>query len=972
MESRRVLIIFALLMLLVPARLYSQYDEMGNLITITEDNTSPLVYRLPNGLTVVLYSDRTQPQVTGMVAVLAGGKNDPPDATGLAHYMEHMLFKGTTKIGTTNWEAESVHINRIFELYDSLSATTDAAERKRIQQLINEESVQANKYAIPNELDRILKEMGSTGINAGTGPDYTVYFNTFPPHQIHRWLEVYSHRFITPVFRSFQAELEVVYEEKNMYSDMFFMNLFEEFNKNFFKVHPYGQQSLIGTIDHLKNPSLTRMKQFYDQWYVANNMALILTGDIDIDEVMPMIQETFGNLPSRDLPQRTEWVENPFDGREFIEVKMSPIKIGLLGFRIPPNGHPDKLVLEVASDILSNFNSTGLLDKLTIDNQLLQAMMQNVHYGDYGSGLLIFIPKIAGQSLKDAEELVLAELEKLRKGEFSDSLLESIKLNLYREKMMGIESTTSLAYYFLDAYASGAEFSEVFTEPYRVREINRDDIIRVANEYYGNDFLAFHSKMGFPKKEKIEKPGYEPLAKTEDEESQYYRMISEMPERDINHMFVEFDDDIQRYQTDHGFEMYRVENRHNDIFSLKIRYGIGEGRMPVLKYASQMMDLAGTEELSVDEFKLQMAMLGCTYIISSNDSYLTIELTGLEENLVPSLQLMDQLVQRPVLDQKKMSILTTGERASRKLERSEPDMIADALYEYVLYGDQSSYINRLTMREIKRLKADTLVAAFQRATHYAPEIHYVGRRSLDELASLFIETYRFPMDPRPSTGLYYRTPKVFLTNSVYSVHKKKALQSKVFFHATLDEFSPDNFALYTAFNTYFGGGFSGIVMQEIREYRSMAYSAGARLVQPPLMGHRIRLSGYVGTQSDKTNEAVDVFVDLVRRMPQKPERMDMIKRYVVSATVTSRPNFRYLSQSYVSWRHQGFDRDPSAILLDNIQRMSPYDLFDYQKINMVNTPLTIMMAGDMKRVDLKAIEKHGDVIRLKEKRLFSK
>lgn len=950
----------------------AQYDETGNLITITADNSSPLVYRLPNGLTVILYSDNTQPHVTGMVVALAGGKNDPPDATGLAHYMEHMLFKGTTKLGTTNWVNESKHIDRIFTLYDSLGMTKDPAERKRIQQLINEESLQANEYAIPNELDKILKEIGSTGINAGTGPDYTVYYNIFPRNQIERWLEIYSHRFMFPVFRSFQAELEVVYEEKNMYSDMFAFGLFEEFNKSFYKVHPYGQQPLVGTIDHLKNPSLTKMKQFYEQWYVANNMALIMTGDFDISEILPLIQQSFGALQTGPVPEKVTWVENPFNGREYVEKKLSPIKIGLLGYRIPPNGHPDKLLFEVVSGMLNNSNQTGLFDKLTLENKLLGAAAQNVHYGDYGTGMIIFVPKVAGQSLSQAEQLILDQIDRLRKGNFSDTLFESVKLNLYRDKVMALESSTNLAYAFLDAFASGTNPAEVWNWPQRVRDVSREDVIRAANQYFGDNFLAFHSKMGVPKKEKIEKPGYEPVVKKQDEESDYYRMINELPEREPEFRFVDFDSDIQKLLTDKGVNIYKVDNPKNDIFTLNVRYGIGEGRMPVLKYVSGMMNLSGAAGMSNDEFSLRMAMLGCTYHIWSDDSYLTISLTGLEENLEEALILLNQLVQSPNLEQSKLKTLYSGEKASRKMERKEPDMLADALYEYVLYGQNSSYLDRLTMKQLKKLKADTLVAAFKVAVGYAPDIHYAGRRSADEITELFVRAYTLPLEMKQSTAPFYRVPGVFLVNEVYVTPKKKAVQSKVFFHATLMDFNPGNIGLYNAFNTYFGGGFSGIVLQEIREYRSMAYAAGASLVQPPVNSQRVRFSGYVGTQADKTNEAVDVFVDLMRTMPQKPERMTMIKRYIVSAAATSRPGFRSLSQSYVAWKHKGFDRDPSSILLENVPALTPYDLFDLQKQYLANTPVTIIIAGNTKKFSLKDLEKHGKVHIIKEKKLFSK
>jgi len=262
------------------------------------------VYQLENGLTIILNEDHNLPQVFGSIMVRAGGKDDPKGATGMAHYQEHMLFKGTQELGTINWEAEKPHIDSIFRLYDRLGRETDPEVRKNIQKEINEESLKANEYAVPNEMFNLLRSMGGTGVNAGTGPDQTIYYNAFPPTQIEKWLDLYSHRFENPVFRSFQAELEVVYEEKNMYSDMFAFSMIENFNKNFYRNHPYGQQTLIGTVEDLKNPSLTRMYDFFTTWYVPNNMALILTGDFDKEIIKPIIEAKFGKWERKEIPQR--------------------------------------------------------------------------------------------------------------------------------------------------------------------------------------------------------------------------------------------------------------------------------------------------------------------------------------------------------------------------------------------------------------------------------------------------------------------------------------------------------------------------------------------------------------------------------------------------------------------------------------------------------------------------------------------
>ena len=222
--------------------------------------------------------------------------------------------------------------------------------------------------------------MGGTGINAFTSNEIIAYHNSFPGNQIDKWMEVYSHRFVNPVFRMFQSELETVYEEKNMYADDSFGTMFEFFMKNFYKKHPSGQQSVIGSVEHLKNPSLTKMTEYYNTYYVANNMALILSGDFDIKTVEPMIEEKFGNWRTGEIPAFPEIKENPFNGREQIKVRMTPIKAAILGFRTFPKGHEDEVIFDVMSEVASNSAGTGLFDKLRDDNKIMLAALMNNNY----------------------------------------------------------------------------------------------------------------------------------------------------------------------------------------------------------------------------------------------------------------------------------------------------------------------------------------------------------------------------------------------------------------------------------------------------------------------------------------------------------------------------------------------------------------------------------------------------------------
>ncbi|MEI7594318.1 MAG: insulinase family protein [Bacteroidota bacterium] len=938
--------------------------------SFAQKNVEIKQFKLDNGLTVILNEDHTRPEVFGLVAVKAGGKNDPKGATGMAHYQEHMLFKGTEEIGTTDWTKEKIHIDNIFKFYDDLGKTIDTAERRKIQMKINEESLNANKYAIPNEFDKIVKSMGGTEMNANTGADRTVYFNAFPPSQIEKWLDLYSHRFMSPVFRGFQSELEVVYEEKNLYSDMFQTQLIESFNKSFFKKHPYGQQTLVGTIDDLKNPSLTKMYEFFKTYYVANNMALVLVGDFDSDKIIPIIKEKFGRLKSGTIPKQEEYKEEDFKGRELVEVKLTPIKIGILGFRTPPNAATDEIAMQVCNRILSNGNQTGLLDKLSLDNKLLAAMILPIQYNDYGSTLVLMIPKIIGQSLEEAEKLVIDEFQKVRKGNFDDWMLEAMKKELYNEYQQKMESYENKAVMIGEAFGQNRNMDDFANFSSKLNKISKEDIVRVANAYYGDNYLAFFSKMGFPKKAKIDKPGYKPVISNTTAESKYVQYLKTVPSYNFTPRFVDFTKDMNEQTITSGHKLYYVNNPVNDIFSLDIKYGIGDFKMPSLKYASQLLNMSGVKDMDVTQFKSEFSKIGCTYNVSSDDSYVIVHLEGIEENLNQALTLVNKLIVEPKLDKSKLKLVIEGEKSDRKMEKSEPDNVADALFAYVKYNNKSEFIDRLTMKQIKSLNTDTLVADFVKSTKFEAQYHYVGTIGAEKANALIKEKLNPSSSVQKSESPIIKPIQEYNKNIIYLVNKKKAAQSKIYLfeNATIYDKSQEPFI--DAFNLYFGGDFSGLVLQEIREYRSLAYGAGARYSIPQKANQKTMFYGYVATQADKTIEALSVFDTLIRTMPQKVDRMDMIKTYLSESAISSEPNFRDLSQQILKWQLRGFDKDPVAEKIPVYNQMEFNQIYEFYKKNIQNQPMVISIVGDKSRINLNDLKKYGTIIEIKESALF--
>jgi zinc protease len=929
-------------------------------------------FTLDNGLTVWLNEDNSSPEIFGAVVVRAGGKNDPADATGIAHYFEHMMFKGTDRIGTIDWEAEKVYLDSISMLYDQLAITKDENERKAIQRHINRLSIQAANYAIPNETDFILQNIGSTGLNAYTSEEETVYFNLFPSNQVEKWLDIYAERFRNPVFRLFQSELETVYEEKNMYADDPFSTLFEKFMAQFFKKHPYGQQTILGTTEHLKNPRLSKMMEFFETYYVANNMALILSGNFNSEQVLPMIQEKFGKWPNKPIPSYPVYEETPFKGREEVNAKLTPIALGVMGFRAVPNTHPDNLSLQIGVQLLSNSGGTGFLDQLTNDNKMLMAQAQLLPYQDHGALIVFFAPKIIGQKLKSAEKLVLAEIERLKKGEFSEELLEGIKLGYRKSIEKQMETNRGRSMLMIQAFSQGKTWEDIMGLSARIDLISKDDVIKVANQYLTSNYLMFNSKMGFPKKDKIQKPDWEPVVpQNTEKKSEYAQKINAMPEVELKPRFVDFKRDLNISAMQNGVEFYYTVNPINTIFTLTINFKAGTAKNKKYEYASSYMNYVGTDKKSLAQLKAAMQSLGATVTFYSSENSTSIRMEGFDSKMEEALQLLAELLLNPQLSDKPIKKFIEENKANYKAIVRDPEAIGDALAEYAKYKDKSDNLDKLSEKEIKQLKAAELVALFKEIMGHEAEVHYVGtmpEKDVKQVISKYIPWSASPvkryfeeksLEPRSAPAVYiYNNPK--------------AIQSKIYLFCDGETANNRDRAMLRGFNEYFGAGMSSIVFQEIREFRSLGYAAYAYYQTATMSDQKGHLYSYLGTQNDKVTEGTAALYQLIVDMPQKPERMDVIRRGLVQGIHTQNPSFRNLSSTVSRWKLFGYKEDPRIEQMQIFETMSFEDILStYQKF-VKNKPVIITIAGDFKVIDKGALSKYGPITELKLKDFVKK
>ena len=938
-------------------------------------------YQLENGLTVYLWEDHDQPDVQGWTVTRAGSIDEPADATGLAHYLEHMLFKGTDRIAALNWEKEKPLYEQIIALYDTLALTTDAKAREAVQLRINEVSLKAAQYTAPDEFSNLIQGIGGEGLNAFTAYDVTCYMNSFPSYQMERWLTLYADRLTNPVFRSFQAELENVFEEYNMYLDDNSTHSRNFIFGHLYKGHAYARD-IIGYPEDLKNPKLRQLIDFYNTWYVPNNMALILVGDFDIETTKPLIEKTFGKLQYRDLPERTTYPTTEFAQDERYSAKLGYMPELYIAYNGVPVGNKDELLLDFLGEILSNSMQIGLLDELTLDNKLMYAGAVTDARRDQGRFLVVAVPYMDAEtqtytSLKETEKLVNDAIQQLVNGNISEELVEAVRQNFYQEFDRTMEYPEMKVQLLQNAFTYQQSIEELLKQKELVAAITMDDLKNAAKKYLGAPKKTFEIEEGTPKKDKLPKPKIKSLESPKGE-SAYCQYLESIPAGKLTPRFIDFSD-IDQDRFYEGVSVYCTPNVKNNIFSLRLKYGVGTYELPLLEYASALMNMSGikgTPGLKPAEFRAQLAKLGgkCSYAVSEDYFYVDIE--GNEAKLEEIISLVNLHMCLPNFESENDMLLNNikgQEYSARQVEQRNTDIVADAAFDYVRYGDNSPYIKRpALMEEVIQLTAAQLEGVFHQVQNYELEIHYAGALPALEVKNILYNKLSLNQHVRMSKSPVERPIVPITEDKIYFLPDASMQQAKVYILIDGKPYAAKDAVNYMAFNEYFGGGFSGLVMNEIREKRSMAYNAYGHFSRPAKQGQMTKFTGYVGTQSDKVIDAVGVYMSLLDSMPQYPETIENIRTILRQSILSNKPTFRTKSQRLTANMLMGYKVDPAMLQVRDIQRLTFDNILSFYQSHVQGKPMTILIMGDPKLIDQKQLKaKYGKITKLSKSRIFS-
>ncbi|MBQ7623561.1 MAG: insulinase family protein [Bacteroidales bacterium] len=931
---------------------------------------------LPNGLSVFVWEDPSQPAVYGEVAVRTGSVNDPAQYTGLAHYLEHVMFKGTTTIGALDWEKEKPVYEKIIEAYDRMADAPDQASKDAVSKEINALTVEAAQYGAYNEYSNLIESIGGTSLNAGTSYDYTVYYNKFPANQLSKWLMLACERFVNPVFRGFQMELETVYEEYNLYADRRDYQASRFLMEKIFAGTPYARD-VIGEAEHLKNPRLSRLIKFYSDWYVPSNMAVILCGNIDTRTALRMVNATFGRLPAGTTPERPAMNPTPISGRMHYTSRCSSMPSVAMCYKGVPQGHPDELPLQLCMSLLSNDNQTGLLDRQVVAGYLMGAQASGISFRGIGRNLVYAVPFYDNNqrrydSSRNVEKMVTKAVKQLAGGDIDLSVLESVKSAMSRDFDLAVETPEAVASYIRSIFIGEEDMQNFLDFHAKLKAVTPEDISRVAKTYLDDNFIVVYNEIGKPShQQSIKKPDFEPITPPAGVSSAYAQNFKQMHVLPIERKYADWSK-VEEKQINDYSKLYYTCSPDNDIFTLVLRYGANCRNFPKLRYAAELMNNAGIlATLEAPQLKRQYAMLGTTLRVAADRDYLYVYLTGHESSLRDACILLTRTLMMPALDDKQLDNVKGMEISSRYMRRQDVNTLGSALREYICYGDESYYRKEVSDRDVYDMTISELTGNMVNASKYAADIFYTGSMSFDNAYDILSTSLPLVEGETKSDSPIVRPMKEYTENTVFFLPSTEASQSQIYFYINAGDDNPSENVSRKAFNSYIGGGFNGLIMQEIREKNAMAYTATGGVSTLRLPGGKSWFSGYVGTQNDKALGAIDLYLSLLGDMPERPGTIDNIRDYLLQSAFTEQPDVRELGMSVARWKLEGYSADPAETDVPLIENLSFDDILSYYNTRIKGRPVVIGIVGDPKQITVEALSKYGKVIKLHDRQLFN-
>lgn len=939
--------------------------------TVKGDPTGTRIYTLDNGLRVYLSVNKETPRIHTYVAVKTGSRNDPAETTGLAHYLEHLMFKGTKQFGTTDAEKEAPLLKDIEERYEKYRTLTDPEQRKRAYHGIDSVSQLAAKYFIPNEYDKLMSSIGAEKTNAYTSNDVTCYTEDIPANEVDNWAKIQADRFQNMVIRGFHTELEAVYEEYNIGLTRDGNKEWEALSKLLMPTHPYGTQTTIGTQEHLKNPSIVNIKNYFNRYYVPNNVAICMAGDMDPEKVIATIDKYFGSWKRSDalsFPQFPK--QKPLTAPKDTTVMGPEAENIVLAWGFDGGQSLQSDTLDVIANILSN-GKAGLMDiNLSQKMKYLGGEAFAMSLAEYGLMGISASPK-EGQSLDEVKKLVLGEVENLKKGNFPDELLPAVINNMKLEYYHALEKNQDVADQFVDAFIKGREWQTVVGRLDRISKMTKAQIVAFANKYLNNNYALVYKRQGEDTtQKKIDKPQITPIPSNRDLQSDFVKEIIASKTTPIEPRFVDFNKDLVKTKTKKGLPVLYVPNKQSGLFTLSFRYDFGleaDKRLPI---AVDYLEYLGTNKLSPEQVKQRFYQLACDYSISAGTDNLNVTISGLNENMPKALWLVEHLLANAKVDKEAYMELVELVKKSRKDNRSNQNANFGALAAYGIYGPYNKVRNVMSNAELDKTNPQTLLNLLKGLRNYKHEVLYCGQSTPEALVKTIDEGHVIGKTlANVPQGKRY-TEMQTKENEVWMAPYEAKNIYMMLYNNSGKGWNVEQQPMVYLFNEYFGTGMNGIVFQELRETRGLAYNASARYTTPSRVGGTESLQANIISQNDKMMDCVKAFNSIIDEMPQSDKAFELAKQASMKRIATERTTKFGIINAYLQARRLGLDFDIKERIYNALPKITLKEMVEFEKQAMAKKPLRYLILGDEKNLDMKGLEKIGKIKKVTTQEIF--
>ena len=734
--------------------------------------------------------------------------------------------------------------------------------------------------------------------------------------------------------------------------------------------HPYGTQTVIGTIEHLKNPSITEIQKYFETFYRPNNVAICLSGDLDYDQTITWIDKYFGEWkPNQELSTWKSPTEKPATQSEEVNI-LGPEAEGVyVAYRLPGVGTSEYPKTVLVDYLLSN-SQAGLVDlNLRQAQRALSPWTYLSEDNDYSVQYFGAHP-IENQSLAELKDLLVSQIDLLGQGQFDDWLIQAVSNDFKKSRLSAYESNSERCGILVDVAANPAlSLSDYLQLPEQIGSYTKKDVMDFVHKHYKHYVVAYKRK-GERKTPKVDKPAITKVTLNKGKQSDFVKNILAQQPTSIDPAFVDYATAIQTFSAPSSrLPIHYVKNEENNRFTLYYYSDISSRHDPKIRLALRYLDYLGPQGMSAEHFKKELFKIGCTFSTSAGNSRSFMRIAGLSEHMEEALQLVERLLAAPAADEEALQKFIANIRKERANHLQDRELIRRGLFNYSLYGPDSPFTNVLSTTSIEALRADDLLQAIETWIQTTHRVLYYGPMAGEKVVALLNTYHRIPdtfLPPKETKNFIMQevtAPKVYWTH--YDM-----IQEEILFFTRNELYDPAHTAEALVFNTSFGSGMSAIVFRELREAQGLAYATYAAYQQAEWAEEHDNFFAYIGTQADKQQEAIPAMFELLRTYPISEQSFEIARQSIINKISHQRIIRENILLNYEAAKRRNLTYDIRKDTYEEAQRMTIDQVRVFHEAQVKNKTYALAVLGDQALMNIKDLEQYGTVKKIPLEDLF--